>query len=161
MRNYRGYTRPSRNSTRSYLGGRRGRLGFGPPVARRSRVWLYALIALAWCLAVGFAARRILLAEHAFGGRYALLAAYLTGAGAIAAGIIALVAPRRPYTTGMAIGFAAPILAALVVFRAEYDPAWWPVALGLGLAAGVVGAFVGIVFRWLVRRGETESPLLR
>jgi hypothetical protein len=139
---------------RSYAGRGYDRYRIGEP---RQRSWLYGLVALLWCLAVGFAARRYFLAPHAYGGRYFAVAASIAGAGALAAAVTAYFAPRRPYITGALVGALAPVLAGLAVFWREHDPFWRPVAVAVGLGTGILGAFIGMIVRWLARRDERRG----
>jgi hypothetical protein len=121
-------------------------------------IWLrYVLLGSAWTTAVGLVARRILLAGSAYGGRLALVAAWIAAAAALAAAVVTYVAPRRPYFAGAVTGWFASLAAAMVVLLPGYDPGWWPVAVTIAAGIGVIGAFAGVVVRWAVKRDGPGS----
>lgn len=108
-------------------------------------------------LVAGLVARRLIVAQHSFAGRYFSVAAWIAAAGLLAAAAVAFRAPRRPYVTGTLSGAAGVVFAAAAVFWREYSAPWVPVALAVAFGAGAFGAFLGITVRWMVRGGERSQ----
>ncbi|MDP2872488.1 MAG: hypothetical protein Q8P31_08135 [Bacillota bacterium] len=114
------------------------------------RNWQYAVVGAGATLLVGLIARSVIMAQYSFAGRYFAVAVWVAAAGAVAAGVVAFAAPRRPYALGLVTGLAGVIATGLILFWRDSTLLWVLVAVVVAVFAGAIGAFLGITLRWLV-----------
>lgn len=123
------------------------------------RSWQFAAAGVLFTLIAGFVARRLIMAQYSFGGRFFAVAVWVIIAGAAASAVVAFAASRRPYVLGLGTGVLAIMLTGVALFWPQASIFWVLTALVVAVFAGAIGAFMGITVRWLLGGGAGGGRL--